>query len=577
MSSKNRRALLLTVVAFFFTANSSYIGAFADPTIFYMTNVLIHLGLGFALFLAFLYTLVKRASKLSFGDAWWIVGFLAGIAGIALITIGNLTRYRWLLYTHIALSVISLILFALKEHEWLRVSRRVVIPFLLLSLLFPVSARLYAKYYGPSGLIKNPTEIPLTMEEEGGGVNSPFFPSSATTNTGTTIPANFFMTSHKCAECHKDIYDQWNSSAHHISSFNNQWYRKSIEYMQDVVGVQPSKWCAGCHDHAVFFNGRFDKPIKDQINTPEAQNGLGCTSCHSIVHVRSSMGQADFEIEYPPLHDLAVSDNPVLKFVHDLLLRADPEPHKKAFMKPFHRQNTAEFCSSCHKVHLDNPVNDYRWFRGFNDYDNWQASGISHQGGRSFYSPPKPMKCADCHMPLVASNDPAAVDGKVHSHRFPGANTALPYVNDDKEQLKIVTDFLQDKQISVDIFAMSSGEPTEAKPLASNGQKDEPKLSSTFAIGEESMQSSAPVVLTQPQEITAPLNKVNASVRRGDSVRVDVVVRTRKVGHFFPGGTVDGFDVWVELQATDNNGKTIFWSGKTEDDASGRKGPVERG
>ena len=138
--------------------------------------------------------------------------------------------------------------------------------------------------------------------------SSPFFPSSANTNVGGIIPANFFMTSETCGRCHKDIYDQWNSSTHHFSSFNNQWYRKSIEYMQDVVGTKPSKWCAGCHDHAVFFNGRFDRPIKEQIDTPEAQAGLACTSCHAITHVSSTMGQGDFTIEYPPLHDLAASE-----------------------------------------------------------------------------------------------------------------------------------------------------------------------------------------------------------------------------------------------------------------------------
>jgi tetratricopeptide (TPR) repeat protein len=52
------------------------------------------------------------------------------------------------------------------------------------------------------------------------------------------------------------------------------------------------------------------------------------------------------------------------------------------------------------------------------------------------------------------------------------------------------------------------------------------------------------------------------------------VVRTRKVGHFFPGGTVDAFDVWVELEATDSNGRAIFHSGLVED---GGKGPVEPG
>ena len=56
----------------------------------------------------------------------------------------------------------------------------------------------------------------------------------------------------------------------------------------------------------------------------------------------------------------------------------------------------------------------------------------------------------------------------------------------------------------------------------------------------------------------APLDKVPVTVRRGESVRVEVVVRTRKVGHFFPGGTVDAFDVWVEFEAVDDKGRVIL-------------------
>jgi tetratricopeptide (TPR) repeat protein len=44
-----------------------------------------------------------------------------------------------------------------------------------------------------------------------------------------------------------------------------------------------------------------------------------------------------------------------------------------------------------------------------------------------------------------------------------------------------------------------------------------------------------------------------------------VVARTRKVGHFFPGGTVDAFDVWIDLEATDNKGRTLLRSGALED------------
>jgi tetratricopeptide (TPR) repeat protein len=413
------------------------------------------------------------------------------------------------------------------------------------------------------------------MEGEGAGPQSPFFPSSAETNVGGTIPSNFFMTSQVCGRCHQEIYQQWSSSAHHFSSFNNQWYRKSIEYMQDVVGTKPSKWCAGCHDHAVFFNGRFDRPIKEQIDTPEAQAGLSCTSCHSITHVKSTMGQGDFTIEYPPLHDLAASENPVLSRVHDFLLYADPEPHRRTFLKPFHREQTAEFCSSCHKVHLDVPVNSYRWFRGFNDYDNWQASGVSGQGARSFYYPPKPQRCADCHMPLVAAKDPAARNGKVRSHRFPAANTAVPFVNGDTEQLKVVQDFLRDGQVTVDVFGLAriaEGSGGQESTPAVGG--NEPVLASTFAQGEESGSFGAAGVVTAPVDVIGPLDKVGATVRRGESVRLEVVVRTRKVGHFFPGGTVDAFDVWVELEAVDDRGRTLFHSGRVED---GGKGPVEPG
>jgi hypothetical protein len=78
----------------------------------------------------------------------------------------------------------------------------------------------------------------------------------------------------------------------------------------------------------------------------------------------------------------------------------------------------------------------------------------------------------------------------------------------------------------------------------------EPRLSSTFAVGEESMSPGAgagAAVLSPAAPVIGPFGMVDVALRRGESARVEVVVRTRKVGHFFPGGTVDAFDVWVEL------------------------------
>ncbi len=564
--------------------NSVYLVARPEASLFYFANVGLHLLLG---------ALLAGAALRELGGAWRrlpvllriaVPGLLvAAVTGLALAFTGADRQHYALLRAHVVASIVG----ALPALAWMataafrvgggdaRAKWGVVAACTALVATAGIGVRdrsENARVYR----IANPAVTPARMEDEGSGPTSPFFPSSARTNVGGIIPANFFLTSESCGRCHKEIFAQWRSSAHHFSSFNNQWYRRSIEYMQDVVGTKPSKWCAGCHDHAVFFNGRFDRPIKEQIDTPEAQAGLACTSCHSIVHVGSTMGQGDFTVEYPPLHDLAVSTNPFLAWAHDAAIRIAPEPHRRTFIKSFHREQTAEFCSSCHKVHLDVPVNQYRWFRGFNDYDNWQASGISGQGARSFYYPPKPQRCADCHMPLVDAQDPAAKDGKVRSHRFPAANTALPFVNHDHEQLRITQEFLQNGAISVDVFGIvrepaEAGSAAVARPAAGS----EPRLASTFAQGEESASfGAAETVVTPALEVLGPLDKIDAVVRRGESVRVEVVVRTRKVGHFFPGGTVDAFDVWVELEAVDDSGRTIFHSGAVTD---GGKGPVEVG
>ena len=66
----------------------------------------------------------------------------------------------------------------------------------------------------------------------------------------------------------KDIYEQWKSSMHHFASFNNQFYLKSIIMQSSRHAAE--QWCAGCHDHAVFFNGRFEKPMVQQVDTLEA-------------------------------------------------------------------------------------------------------------------------------------------------------------------------------------------------------------------------------------------------------------------------------------------------------------------
>jgi tetratricopeptide (TPR) repeat protein len=563
--------------------NTSYLWAFASATVFYMANALAHLALGLVLCLAFVW-LLHRDTQFRHG-AGPAAGFLllSSLAAAYLVGFGNTLDHRWALWLHISAGLLGTLL--LFRYVWQRAAtqggkwqtlRQAFAACLAILLTLPAATAIYQKVFpNADGSIRNPSTAPATMAGEGGGTRSPFFPSSAKTNVGGIIPANFFMDSEACGECHKDIYEQWKSSAHHFASFNNQFYRKSVEYMQSVVGTRPSKWCAGCHDHAVFFNGRFDRPIKEQIDTPEAHAGLACTSCHAVVHVNSTMGNGAFTIAYPPLHELVSSKNQYIHAIDYFLTYLNPEPHRRTFMKPFMRQDTAEFCSACHKVHLDVPVNRYRWFRGFDDYDNWQASGVSGQGARSFYYPDHSSNCADCHMPLVPSKDPGNRDGKVHSHRFPGANTALAYVNRDDEQLRTTEEFLKSGFISVDIFGVSPEEDGGVQPQMRRRFGEAQQVFSSIATGEEAEQSGEGVI-REIGRLAAPLGNGGASVtvRPGVAVRLDVVVRTRKIGHSFPGGTLDAFDTWLDVQARDATGRIVFRSGHVENDG---RGPVDPG
>jgi tetratricopeptide (TPR) repeat protein len=146
-------------------------------------------------------------------------------------------------------------------------------------------------------------------------------------------------------------------------------------------------------------------------------------------------------------------------------------------------------------------------------------------------------------------------------------------VNRDQAQLGAVERFLKSGFISVDIFAVSPVEESAQETQMVRRSGEVPQLATSFAVGEEAEQSGQ-LIIREVGKIAAPIDTARAKVEPGSTVRVDVVVRTRKIGHFFPGGTVDAFDIWLELIAKDANGKPIFWSGRVEDEG---KGPVEPG
>jgi tetratricopeptide (TPR) repeat protein len=518
------------------TALTWYLGT-TQQTFFYMIMVALHLALGLLLvipFLAFsfahLATSWKRPNKgaIRYGIILLAAGLITVVSGFVLVRIGGFEvrdpRIRNIGYWFHVVAPFAAVAFYVKHRlagpmirwHWARRFALPVVGFVaVMGLLHFQDPRTFG--------VKGPSEG-----------KQYFYPSEAVTANGKFIPAETLMMDRYCLECHKDAYDGWFHSAHHLSSFNNKAYLMSVRETRKVSlerdgTTQAARWCAGCHDPVPFFSGEFDDPNYDDVHNETSQAGITCTVCHVITTVNNTRGNGAYTIEEPEHYPFAFSDNPILKWVNFTLVKAKPEMHKKSFMKPVIR--SAEFCSTCHKVGLPFALNHYRDFvRGQDHYNTYLLSGVSGHGARSFYYPPvAKSNCAECHMDLLGSNDFGArdFDGKgarqIHNHLFPGANTALPALHGDAQAALAHKTFLEDKKVRVDLFALREGGAIEGAFLG-------------------------------------PLRPEVPTLKAGQKYLVEAVVRTLNLGHPLTQGTVDSNEIWVELIARQGN-KVVGRSG----------------
>lgn len=368
-----------------------------------------------------------------------------------------------------------------------------------------------------------------------------FSPSLAQTSHGGYLRPEDLMTNEQCLTCHEDVHATWEVSAHRFASFNNPAYAFAVNNTRAKVlerdgDVDASRFCASCHDPVPLFSGLFDDPTIDFQNHATGQAGLTCVSCHAIQEVNGVRGNGEYTIGIPEQYPFADSEDAFLQWVHGVLLKGRPQLHKTSYLKPFHQ--TAEFCSTCHKVHLPEELNHYKWLRGQNHYDSFLISGVSGHGVASFYYPLEAAtNCNGCHMPLLASDDFAArdVDGSgllsIHSHQFPAANTAIQAMAGlDTSVNDVQIEFLQDS-LRVDIFGLRQGEDIT-------------------------------------KSLIAPLRPGLPTLERGTEYLIEVVIRTLRVGHKFTEGTVDSNEVWLALDVKSDQADVIGRSGGLTPDTS---------
>lgn len=518
---------------------------------FYLWMVMLHLGLGLLLILPFvvfgtihLITSRNRRNRraVRVGYALFITSIIVLVSGLALMQVGNFqlrleASRRFAYWLHVISPLAA---------GWLYWLHRLAGPRIKWKYGLMYGAAVAALVGLMIGLQNaDPRKLNVKGSLEG---RKYFEPSLAVTADGNFINADTLMMDTYCMKCHADAYEQHLHSAHRISSFNNPMYFASVNETREFAlkrdgDVKASRWCAGCHDPVPFFSGQFDDPKYDIVNHPTAKAGITCTACHAITSLNSTewneqystRGNADYTIEEPIHYPFAKSENAILQWINNQLVKAKPKFHKQTFLKPLHK--SGEFCSTCHKVHLPYALNHYKEFlRGQDSWGSFLLSGVSGGNARAFYYPEKAKSnCAECHMPLKESEDfgakDFAVDGRlmIHDHFFPSANTALPYFADRPDLVEVHQNFIKDS-LRVDLF----------------GLKEEARIDG---------------------ELTAPLRPAVPTLKPGRKYLLETVLRTLKVGHLFSQGTVDSNEIWLDVTVT-SGGKVMGRSGAIDDDGS---------
>ena len=374
-----------------------------------------------------------------------------------------------------------------------------------------------------------------------------FEPSLVRTAHGEFLSAKALMRNDYCLECHADVHATWARSAHAASSFNNPMYAFSVRETRRRAfaregAVKDANFCAGCHDPVPFLSGAFEDPRWDDPDYDAARDPMGsasitCVACHAITAV-GVRGNADFTIEEPTPYPFESAEDGLGAWINRQLVKARPSLHARTYLKPeVHR--SAEFCSTCHKVFLPEPLNDYRWMRGQNHYDSFRLSGWSGVGVQSWRWPPRAeANCNGCHMPSYPSADfgskARGPEGALAtlSHSFASANTAIPTLAELPGAARTVGECEASlgKSLQVDIVGVRSGGAVDG------------------------------ALVISPTE-SGPLNPSTPHV-------LEVVVRNLAVGHAFTEGTADSNEVWIEVTLADASGQVIAHSGAMAADGS---------
>lgn len=306
--------------------------------------------------------------------------------------------------------------------------------------------------------------------------------------------------------CHRDIVKHYKHS-NHFRSPQSPHFKKIVALLKKERGKESARFCFSCHAPHLAVSALSTVPeIKE--NTP----GMSCMACHALheaqlvpfgKHGKKGFSNHGYTMRFNTAHlsmFKRTDKKGRLTPMNEYLIRLNPLGHGRVLMTNF--MKTDAFCLSCHQEHIP-PLAKEDVVRP---------------------------NCTYCHMQLQLS----FVKGKhivKKAHYFAGANIITPRVLGDKEGYSVVRGWLTGyfKTETLDSYwelRKAAGEPPEKATWL--------------------------VMTMEPVNPPSP----------GKPCKIKIFTSNPGIGHPFPTGVIDMYDVWMRFRVTDEAENVIYENGK---------------
>ncbi len=387
-----------------------------------------------------------------------------------------------------------------------------------------------------------------------------------------------FPSAFQCADCHRQIFDEWRSSAHAYSAISPMFH-KFEQALNNLAYGTVNTFCVRCHIPVGTALGE-DRHIPLWERTKESTEGVTCVVCHRVNEYNGRVNGERRIIEgsiFAPVYGTVGPDlDPIIEDPQ-YAVTTDTDDETAT---PIHREairndglSKSDFCASCHQVAVHPGI------KLEVVYEQYRDSPAFRKG----------TTCQDCHMAKVPGDpssgyatapravinnvDPIQEGSKHTDHSFIGPGYSIAHPGIFPHNLAARKDFELQDWMTFDWEASWGSRDFEEK-VASG----EVKTSFPDAWTDPRVRKAAwRVVRENLAELDKRKERRRAIMEKGSHMDGPFFSKTPRVGesfsfhyevtnicegHNLPSGSLGAQpEIWLNVALVDPDGETAWESG----------------